>query len=166
MLQNVRTYTGPPHAPPCSLRYCSVVIMCGGAYYGFIIASIGQASRGADVRDAGRGADVAVFAADRDKLGHEREAVPREARLGLLVPRTARGALQSTAGPHLRRDWAHPYHIRLRRDWAHPYRIGAGTAYLGQREVPNRALRIQLQLRQSMCQCAVACGMMRVVCCL
>ncbi len=23
-------------------RYCSVVIMCGGAYYGFIIASIGQ----------------------------------------------------------------------------------------------------------------------------
>jgi hypothetical protein len=25
-----------------SRRYCSVVIMCGGAYYGFIIASIGQ----------------------------------------------------------------------------------------------------------------------------
>ena len=34
-----------------SRRYCSVVIMCGGAYYGFIIASIGQASRGADARD-------------------------------------------------------------------------------------------------------------------
>jgi hypothetical protein len=60
----------------------------------------GEPSPGADVGGRGEparphllnvsGRRVARMA-DCDELGHERQAVPREARLGLLVPRPARG---------------------------------------------------------------------------
>jgi hypothetical protein len=108
---------------------------------------VGGASPLPPAGSAGRLGAAVARTADRDELGHERQAVPREARLGLLVPRPARGGRsmhriwrahicagtnRALAGSHLRRGRAHPRPRHAGTNCAHwtgfiPAHICAGT---------------------------------------